>query len=313
MELFEIHAGSFIGVADATPLGPKKQIRAIDANAVTFDYGSISTRHVADAIGTGNGSETDFTCNNTPLVNADELVTYVDGEEIDPSYYSVVLSTGVVTFLPIPTDNTADALGTGDGTEVDFTCNNTPLLSDEALTVYVDAVEYPKTGYSVVLATGVVTFDAVETTHTDDDIGTGNGILVDFTCSNIPLVDEAFQTDYTSGQSALTVYVDGVYIPSTEYTVVLATGVITFATAPADTLAVTATYTSNDVAVANGLDVTADYISLEPIADTLEVTADYMSSDAVTKVVSMLAGEAFTIGGGCESVTSTALKNVILS
>lgn len=149
MELFEIHAGSFIGVASATPLGPKKQIRAIDANAVTFNY-TVLTAHVADAI------------------------------------------------------------------------------------------------------------------------GTGNGILVDFTVNNIPLATE----------KDLIVYVDAVVVPTTAYTVVLATGVITFATAP---------------------------------ADTLPVTADYMSYDADTKVVSMLAGETFSIGGGCDSVTSTATKNVILS
>jgi len=313
MELFEIHAGSFIGVADATPLGVKKQIRAIDAGTQTFNYGSISTRHTDDDIGTGDGSETDFTCNNTPLVDANDLTAYVDGEEIDSSYYSVVLSTGVVTFSPIPTENTADALGTGDGTEVDFTCNNTPLLSDEDLTVYVDAVEYPKTGYSVVLATGVVTFAPVETIHTDDDIGTGDGIEVDFTCNNIPLLSGASQTTYPVGDTGLTVFVDGVKVSSADYSVVLATGVITFDVAPLDTLAITATYTSNDVAVANGLDVTADYISLEPIADTLAVTADYLSADVTTKAVAMLAGEAFKIGGECESVTSEALKKVILS
>jgi len=313
MELFEIHAGSFIGVADATPLGPKKQIRAIDAGTQTFNYGSVSTRNVADAIGTGNGVLTAFTCNNTPLVNADELTLYVDAVEIDPSYYSVVLATGVITVLTVPTDNIADALGTGDGTEVDFTCNNTPLLSDEDLTVYVDAVEYPKTGYSVVLATGVVTFDPVETTHTDDAIGTGDGIETDFTCNNIPLLSGASQTTYPQGDSGLTVFVDGVKVDSSEYTVVLATGVVTFDVAPLDTLAVTATYTSNDVAVANGLDVTADYISLEPVGDTLAVTADYLSADVTTKAVAMLAGEAFVIGGGCESVTSEALKKVILS
>ncbi len=149
MELFEIHAGSFIGVASATPLGPKKQIRAIDANAVTFNY-TVATRHTADAIGTGNGILVDFTVNNIPLADVGNLVVYVDGTEV----------------------------------------------------------------------------------------------------------------------------------LSTSYTVVLSTGVITFATAPADTLA---------------------------------VTADYLSYDAATKVVSMLAGEAFTIGGGCDSVTSTATKNVILS
>jgi len=168
-------------------------------------------------------------------------------------------------------------------------------------------------GYSVVLATGVVTFDPVETTHTDDDIGTGDGIEVDFTCNNIPLLSGASQTVYPAGDSGLTVFVDGVKVPSTEYTVVLATGVITFGTAPLDTLAVTATYTSNDVAVANLLDVTADYISLEPIADTLAVTADYMSYDDTTKIVDMIVGEAFDIGGNCDSVTSTALQNVILS
>ncbi len=149
MELFEIHGGSFIGVASATPLGVKKQIRAIDAGAVTFNY-------------------------------------------------------------------------------------------------------------------------TVLTAHTADAIGTGNGILVDFTVNNIPLATE----------KDLVVYVDAVVVPTTDYTVVLATGVITFATAPADTLA---------------------------------VTADYMSYDAVTKAVTMLVGEAFKISGGCDSVTSTALQDVILS
>ena len=149
MELFEIHAGSFIGVAVATPLQPKKQIRAIDAGAVTFNY-------------------------------------------------------------------------------------------------------------------------TVLTKNTGENIGTGNDILVDFTVSKTPIVYE----------KDLVVYVDGVVVPKTAYTVVLATGVITFAVAPANTLA---------------------------------VTADYFTEDATTKVVSMLAGEAFKIGGACDSVTSTALQNVILS
>jgi len=131
--LFEINAGSFIGVASATPLGVNKQIRAIDAGEVTFNYDAIPTRHAGDSIGTGDGAETDFTCNNIPLVSDDDLVAYVDGEEIDEAYYSVVLATGVITFDPIPTVNTADAIGTGDGTEDEFTCNNTPLLSDEDL------------------------------------------------------------------------------------------------------------------------------------------------------------------------------------
>ena len=313
MELFEINAGSFIGVASATPLRPKKLIRAIDAGTQTFNYSAVSTRNVADAIGTGNDILTEFTCNNTPLVNADELTLYVDAVEIDPSYYSVVLATGVITVPTVPTTNTADAIGTGDGTAVDFTCNNTPLLSDEDLTVYVDAVEYPKTGYSVVLATGVVTFDPVETTHTDDAIGTGNGILVDFTCNNIPLLSGASQTTYTGDKTGLTVFVDGVIADPSEYTVVLATGVITFGIAPLDTLAITATYTSNDAAVANLLDVTADYISLEKVGNTLAVTADYLSAETVTKVVPMLAGEVLQIGGGCDSVTSEALKECILS
>ena len=149
MELFEIHGGSFIGVASATPLGVKKQIRAIDAGAVTFNY-TVLTEHTADAI------------------------------------------------------------------------------------------------------------------------GTGNGILVDFTVNNIPLATE----------KDLVVYVDGTVAPTTDYTVVLATGVITFAVAPLDTLA---------------------------------ITADYFSYDAETKVVDMIVGEAFKIGGTCDSVTATALQNVILS
>jgi len=149
MALFEIHGGSFIGVASATPVGSRGQIRAIDAGAVTFKY--------------------------TPL-----------------------------------TQVLADAIGTGDGIEVDFTVNNIPIVDESSLVVYVDSIE----------------------------------------------------------------------IADTEYTVVLSTGVITFDTAPADTLA---------------------------------VTADYFANISDDKVVSMLVGESFSIGGGCESITSTALQNVILS
>lgn len=146
MGLFEIHAESFIGVASATPVGARKQIRAIDAGSVTFNY-TVLTRNTGENIGTGNDILVDFTVSKTPIANA-ELVVYVDG------------------------------------------------------------------------------------------------------------------------------------IVVTNYTVVLSTGVVTFATAPANTLA---------------------------------VTIDYYTNDAVTKVVPMLAGEAFVIGGDCDSVTATALQNVILS
>ena len=78
MELFEIHAGSFIGVANATPVGVKKQIRAIDAGAVTFNY-TVLTRNVGENIGTGNGILVDFTVSKTPILYERDLVVYVDG------------------------------------------------------------------------------------------------------------------------------------------------------------------------------------------------------------------------------------------
>lgn len=149
MELFQVHAGSFIGVASSTPLGPRKQIRTIDAGAVTFNY-------------------------------------------------------------------------------------------------------------------------TVLTKNTGENIGTGNDILVDFTVSKTPIV---YERD-------LVVKVDGVVVPTNAYTVVLATGVITFAVAP---------------------------------ANILPVTADYYTEDAVTKIIDMIVGETFSIGGDCDSVSSTALQDVILS
>lgn len=95
MELFEINAGSFIGVASTTPLGQRKLIKAIDAGSVTFNYTEL-IRNTNENIGTGDGIIVDFTVSKPPILYENELVVYVDG--IVATNYTFVASTGVITF-----------------------------------------------------------------------------------------------------------------------------------------------------------------------------------------------------------------------
>ena len=91
--------------------------------------------------------------------------------------------------------------------------------------------------------------------------GTGNGVLTAFTLSNPPIVADS--------QS---VYVNGVLkTETTDYTIVDATGVITFLVAPADTLPITATY-----------------------------------KGTISKTQALVAGQEIELGGGCTGITSTA-------
>lgn len=92
-------------------------------------------------------------------------------------------------------------------------------------------------------------------------VGTGNGVLTTFTLANYPIV--------ANSQS---VYVDGVLkTETTDYTIVDTTGAITFLVAPANGLAITATY-----------------------------------QGTITKTQLMSVGQEIELGGGCTGITSTA-------
>lgn len=109
-------------------------------------------------------------------------------------------------------------------------------------------------------ATTTVTATFFPVRFNNEAVGTGNGILVDFTLDN-PAV-----------QAGVEVYVDGILKTiTTDYTIVLATGVITFLVAPIDTAVITASYYGT-----------------------------------VTKALPMIAGQSVQIGGVCTGITSTA-------
>lgn len=109
-------------------------------------------------------------------------------------------------------------------------------------------------------AVGTVTATFFPVRFNNEAVGTGNGVVTVFTLDN-PAV-----------QAGVEVYVDGVLKTlTTDYTIVLATGTITFLVAPV-----------------NGAAITASYYG------------------TVTKAIPMIAGQSVNIGGVCSGITSTA-------
>lgn len=109
-------------------------------------------------------------------------------------------------------------------------------------------------------AVGTVTATFFPVRFNNQAVGTGNGVLTTFTLAN-PAVEAGVE-----------VYVAGVLKTlTTDYTIVLATGVITFLVAPV-----------------NGAAITASYYG------------------TVTKAIPMIAGQSVNIGGVCSGITSTA-------
>lgn len=109
-------------------------------------------------------------------------------------------------------------------------------------------------------ATTTVTATFFPVRFNSEAVGTGNGVLTTFTLAH-PAV-----------QTGVEVYVGGVLKTlTTDYTIVLATGVITFVVAPINLALVTANYYGT-----------------------------------VTKALPMIAGQSVNIGGVCTGVTSTA-------
>lgn len=109
-------------------------------------------------------------------------------------------------------------------------------------------------------AVGTVTATFFPVRFNDEVVGTANGIATVFVLDN-PAVQEGVE-----------VYVDGVLKTiTTDYTIVLATGTITFLVAPINLAVITASYYGT-----------------------------------VTKAIPMIAGQSVNIGGVCSGITSTA-------
>lgn len=110
-------------------------------------------------------------------------------------------------------------------------------------------------------ANGTVTATFYPLQFNNEAVGTGNGVLTTFTLANPPIAPDS--------QS---VYVAGVLkAETTDYTINDTTGLITFLVAPADTLAIAASY-----------------------------------QGTITKAQVLVAGQEIEIGGNCTGITSTA-------
>lgn len=118
-----------------------------------------------------------------------------------------------------------------------------------------------KEGLVLANAAATVTATFYPLNFVNEAVGTGNGIATVFTLDNVPVAPDSQK-----------IYVDGVLkAETTDYTFVDATGTITFLAAPANTLAITATY-----------------------------------QGTITKAQVMALGQEIEIGGNCTGVTSTA-------
>jgi flagellin-like protein len=142
---------------------------------------------------------------------------------------------------------TGENLGTGDGATTLFTSTNTPVATGTE-TVYLAGVPQTRdTNYTIVNSTGVVTFIS-STVVTGESIGAGDAATLIFgPTASAPIVADS-QTVYLAG------------VPRTEgvdYSIVDATGVVTFVVAPGLGIAVTIDYTS--VPPVTGVAVTMDY------------------------------------------------------
>lgn len=100
MKLFELNGGSFIGTASAQSMVGRTSILANATTTVTLTFTPV--RFNGQSVGTGNAVLLTFTLANPPLIDG-TLELYVDGIlKTITTDYSVVNSTGVITFVVAP-------------------------------------------------------------------------------------------------------------------------------------------------------------------------------------------------------------------
>lgn len=149
-----------------------------------------SLSYTGEALGTGDGSTTQFTAANTPVASGSETVYLAGSPQTRDTNYTIVNSTGVVTFISA-TVVTGESLGAGDGATLIFgPTASAPIVADSQ-TVYLDAA--PQTEgvhYTFVDATGVATFGVAP--------GIGVAVTIDYT-SVPPATGVAVTMDYEQG------------------------------------------------------------------------------------------------------------------
>lgn len=104
MDTFELNGSSFIGTASNTALRAKKQVLANANTTVTATF--FPVRFNSEAVGTGNAILTTFTLAN-PAVQAGVEVYVAGVLKTITTDYTIVLATGVITFVVAPADGAA--------------------------------------------------------------------------------------------------------------------------------------------------------------------------------------------------------------
>lgn len=95
----ELNASSFIGTATDQPIGDKRTVLANATTTVTATF--FPVRFNNEAVGTGDGIVVDFTLDNPAVASGVEV--YIDGVlKTITTDYTIVLATGVITFLVAP-------------------------------------------------------------------------------------------------------------------------------------------------------------------------------------------------------------------
>ena len=134
-----------------------------------------------EAVGTGNGAQTAFTLDNSPILSKAETVYVAGVAKTRDTDYTINAQTGAISFTAAPATSSAvtadykhghDFVAAAATTTVAFTLNNTPIIPGSGLTVYADGVSKTLgSDYSVNYDTGVVTFNSAP----------GSGVRVDAT------------------------------------------------------------------------------------------------------------------------------------
>lgn len=146
-----------------------------------------SLSYTGESLGTGDGSTTLFTTANNPVATGSETVYLAGSPQSRDTNYTITNSTGAVTFIS-STVVTGESIGTGDGATLIFgPTASAPIVADSQ-TVYLDAAAQTEgVDYSIVDATGVVTFGvapggavAVTIDYTSVPPATGVAITIDY-------------------------------------------------------------------------------------------------------------------------------------
>lgn len=143
-------------------------------------YGPAGIAVSSEAVGTGDGTETDFTLDNTSIIS-DTVTIYIDGSAVDEDDYTLNLETGALVFDTAPGNTLAvtadyehfntvtftdEATSTSDDLTYTITDSDKRYWDNESgVAVEVDASAVT-TGFRVEYAGGRVVFDTAQTGST---------------------------------------------------------------------------------------------------------------------------------------------------